>query len=115
MTNKEKPGVNMHTVDTQISETINDHLPEAFKPSVLEAAAHAALEQTRYLYLGGQEWTVSMTPLASPAASPTNLVSLTILGLGLVLSGLLTYLAYRWQWKAALFQAQARVPHTPPR
>lgn len=47
MTNKEKPGVSMHTVDTQISETITDHLPEAFKPSVLEAAARATLEQTR--------------------------------------------------------------------
>lgn len=63
--------------------------------------------QTQYVQLGGQGWSIAMAPTASPAASPANVVSLTILGLGLSLSGLLTWLAYRWQWKAAIFQAQA--------
>ena len=58
--------------------------------------------------IGGQEWMIAMDPVNSLAAPPANLVSLTILGLGLSLSFLLAFLAYRWQSKAIMFQYQAR-------
>lgn len=58
--------------------------------------------------IGGQEWVISLDPIKAPGSSPTNFVSLTILALGLALSLMLTFLVYRWQWKALLFQLQAR-------
>lgn len=61
---------------------------------------------------GGQHWRLWVDPVKATGASPTNFVSLTILGLGLSLSLLLSYLAYRWQWQALLFQIQARDSQT---
>lgn len=79
-----------------------------FRPfNTIPDPADSPYGQTQFVQLGGQGWSIAMAPVASPAASPANVVSLTILGLGLSLSFLLTWLAYRWQWKAAIFQAQA--------
>ena len=63
---------------------------------------------TQTVRLGGQQWDISVDPIHADAASATNFASMTILGLGLGLSLLLTYLVHRWQWKALLFQTQAR-------
>ena len=78
----------------------------AFEPAI---APYGVREKVS---LGGQEWDIHIEPLKVAPTSPLNFVSLTILGLGLSLSLLLTWLVHRWQWQAIVFQTAAHDSQT---
>ncbi len=60
------------------------------------------------ILIGGRRWEITVEPMLSAKASPANFVSFTILGLGITLSLLISYLFLRWQWRTALLQTEAR-------
>jgi signal transduction histidine kinase len=62
---------------------------------------------TTNVSVGNLPWTVSVTPLRVARSSPLNFISMSIAGLGICLSMLVTYLVRRTLWRAARLQREA--------
>ena len=70
------------------------------------------LAVTKPIVVGGQKWDVSVWPVRGFTEASADFASAGILILGLALSFLIGYWAYRWQWRTALLQSEARDSRT---
>lgn len=59
------------------------------------------------VWLGGQPWRLDVTPVLEADTAPLMFAVLTILVMGLLLSVLISYLLFRWQWHSVQLQHQA--------
>ena len=79
--------------------------PAAWTNSAEDLPAEGQVRKA--LFIGDQVWQIEVAPVFASQASPSNFLSLTILGLGLALSVMLSWLLYRARLRGAQLRLEA--------